>query len=234
MFKTSNVFVENRRCVFNTYLYSYCEVANLSTLSIRSFVPVSLLCPVYGVEFRAIQWCSRCGNTQIAKFSCPDEVILISLVCLPGWRKLHNEVLWGSYCWSDTRAVKCRRLSWSEQVARVDVLRYVFKIIVKPEEQRQFLELVCVFEYNINEGVWTGCIWARWCSLAGSYERDNEILGSIKMWNFMTMWGNVSFSRSLIPRGISFFLLRCFLCTVWDTKMACCAVLLFETFPRPY
>lgn len=30
--------------------------------------------------------------TQVAKFSCPDEVSLISLVCTPGWRKLHNEV----------------------------------------------------------------------------------------------------------------------------------------------
>lgn len=35
----------------------------------------------------------------------------------------------------------------------LDVLRCVFKIIVKPEEERQFLELVCILEYNINEGV---------------------------------------------------------------------------------
>jgi len=42
MFKTSNVFVENMRRVFTTHLYSYCEVANLCTLRIRSSVPVSL------------------------------------------------------------------------------------------------------------------------------------------------------------------------------------------------
>lgn len=63
----------------------------------------------------------------------------------------------------------------------MDVLRYVFKILGKPEEKRQFLELMCILEYNTNEGVLTGCIWTRWGSLAGSDERDNEILGSIKM-----------------------------------------------------
>ena len=120
-------------------------------------------------------------------------------------RKLHNEVLWDSYCSSNIRAVRCRKLRCSGQVARVDVLRYVFKIIVKPEEEREFLELVCVLEYNINERVWTGWIWTRWGSLAGRYERDNEILGSIKMWNFMARWGSVSFSRRLLPRGVSFF-----------------------------
>ena len=40
-----------------------------------------------------------------------------------------------------------------EQVTRVDVLTYVFKFIVKPEEERQFLELMCILEYSINEGV---------------------------------------------------------------------------------
>jgi hypothetical protein len=62
----------------------------------------------------------------------------------------------------------------------MDVLGYVFKILVKPEEKRQFLELMCILEYNTNEGVLMGCIWARWGSLAGSDERDNELLGSIE------------------------------------------------------
>jgi hypothetical protein len=35
----------------------------------------------------------------------------------------------------------------------LDVLRYVFTIIVKPEEEREFLELVCILECNSNEGV---------------------------------------------------------------------------------
>jgi hypothetical protein len=65
MFKTSIVFVENRRCVFNTYLYYYCEMANLYTLRIRSSVPVRLFLYVQCVVWNSVQFNDVvvCGNT---------------------------------------------------------------------------------------------------------------------------------------------------------------------------
>jgi hypothetical protein len=56
-----------------------------------------------------------------------------------GWRKLHNEELYGLYSSSSiVRAIKARKMRWAGHVARMGEVRGAYNILVgRPEGRRQ-------------------------------------------------------------------------------------------------
>ena len=54
------------------------------------------------------------------------------------WRRLHNEELNDLYCSPNiVRTIKCRRMIWAGNVARIGVRRGVYRVLVgKPEGKR--------------------------------------------------------------------------------------------------
>jgi len=54
------------------------------------------------------------------------------------WRKLHNEELNDLYCSPNiVQVIKCRRMRWAGQVARMGEGRGVYRVLVgKPEGKR--------------------------------------------------------------------------------------------------
>jgi hypothetical protein len=86
------------------------------------------------------------------------------------WRKLHNEELPNLYS-SPTivQVIKCRRMRWAENVARMGEGRGVYRVLVgKPGEKRPLRRLRRRGEANIKMdiqevgcGEWTGLSWLR-------------------------------------------------------------------------
>jgi CYTH domain-containing protein len=53
------------------------------------------------------------------------------------WRKLHNEELHNLYSSTNIRQIKSRRMRWAGQMARMEVKRKAYKVLVgKPEGKR--------------------------------------------------------------------------------------------------
>jgi hypothetical protein len=68
-----------------------------------------------------------------------------------GWRKLHNEELYGLYSLpSIVRVIKARRMRWAGYVARMGEVRGAYNILVgRPEGRRPLGRPKCRWEDNI-------------------------------------------------------------------------------------
>jgi hypothetical protein len=113
-----------------------------------------------------------------------------------GWRKLHNEELYGLYSSpSIVRVIKARRMRWAGNVARMGEMRGAYNILVgQPEGRRPLGRPRRRWEDNIKMGLraigfgdvdWIGFIWLRIGTVAGSCEHGNETSGSIKCGKFL-------------------------------------------------
>jgi hypothetical protein len=87
-----------------------------------------------------------------------------------GWRRLHNEELHNLYTSPYIiKVIKSRRVSWTEDVARMGEIRNAYSILVGKPEVRNHSEYLDVSGRKILEWMlwqqggrlWTGCIWLR-------------------------------------------------------------------------
>jgi hypothetical protein len=84
-----------------------------------------------------------------------------------GWRKLHNEELYGLYSSpSIVTVIKARRIRWAGHVARMGEVRGAYNIlVVRPKGRRPLGRPRCRWEDNIKMelglGIWIRFIWLR-------------------------------------------------------------------------
>jgi hypothetical protein len=87
-----------------------------------------------------------------------------------GWRKLHNEELHGLYSSPGiVRVIKARRVGLAEHVARMEVVRGAYNILVgRPEgmrplgrPRRRWEDNIRMDQREIGLGMWIGFIWLR-------------------------------------------------------------------------
>jgi len=57
---------------------------------------------------------------------------------------------------------------------------------------------------EIDRKAWNGFIWLSTEQLAGSCKRGNATFGYHKVRDFLTIWGNISLSKKVLPHAISF------------------------------
>jgi hypothetical protein len=111
-----------------------------------------------------------------------------------GWRKLHNEELYGLYSSpSIVRVIKARRMRWAGHVARMGEVRGTYNILVgRPEGRRPLGRPRCRWEDNIKmdlREIGFGAV--DWINLAQDRDRwralvnTGEPSGSIKYGEFL-------------------------------------------------
>jgi hypothetical protein len=110
-------------------------------------------------------------------------------------RRLHNEEFHDLYSSAnDILLIKSRRLRWACHVARVEVKRGAYRILVgRPEGKRPLGRPRRRREDNIKMDLqevgweaWTGLIWLRIGTVAGACDCGNEPSGSINARDFLT------------------------------------------------
>jgi hypothetical protein len=124
---------------------------------------------------------TKTGVSRLRKY---QSLVLLSIACSFGWRKLHNEELNDLYSLPNiVRVVKSRRIRWTGYVARMGEDRGVHRMLVgKPEGKRLLERPIHRWEDNIKMDLqeFGGGGRGDWMEMAQDRDRWRALVGTVR------------------------------------------------------